>query len=78
MKAYRLKPNDVSVLNRYGRSFWNRADAMQNWKDMDKKLEYLEHANNILTTSINVDSDRNWFAYSTRMQVRLNIADSVI
>ena len=51
---------------------------MQNWKDMDKKLEYLEHANNILTTSINVDSDRNWFAYSTRMQVRLNIADSVI
>ena len=43
-----------------------------------KKLEYLEHANNILTTSINVDSDRNWFAYSTRMQVRLNIADSVI
>jgi hypothetical protein len=21
--AYRLKPNDISVLNRYGRSLWN-------------------------------------------------------
>jgi len=77
-KAYHLEPNDVSVLNRYGRSFWNRSFAMKNLNDMDQKLEYLEHANNILTTSIDVDSDRNSYAYSIRMQVRLNIADSVI
>jgi hypothetical protein len=42
---------------------------------MDQKLEYLEDANQILSESINVDSDRNWFAYTTRMQVRLDIAD---
>ena len=48
---------------------------MTNW---DQKLEYLEEANKILSDSINVDSDRNWFAYSTRMQVSLDIADSVI
>jgi L-rhamnose isomerase len=45
---------------------------------MDQKLEYLEDANQILSESINVDSDRNWFAYTTRMQVGLDIADSVI
>jgi tetratricopeptide (TPR) repeat protein len=77
-KAYRLKPNDISVLNRYGRSLWNRSLAMKNWNDMDQKLEYLEHANKILSASINVDSDRNWFAYTTRMHVRLDIADTVI
>jgi tetratricopeptide (TPR) repeat protein len=77
-KAYRLKPNDISVLNRYGRSLWNRSLAMKNWNDMDQKLEYLERANKILSASINVDSDRNWFAYTTRMHVRLDIADIVI
>jgi hypothetical protein len=46
---------------------------MKDWKDMDEKLEYLEHANKILSASINVDSDRNWFAYTTRMHVRLDI-----
>jgi tetratricopeptide (TPR) repeat protein len=51
---------------------------MKDWKDMDQKLEYLEDANKILSESINVDSDRNWFAYTTRMQVRLDIADTVI
>jgi hypothetical protein len=29
---------------------------------MDQKLEYLEDANQILSESINVDSDGNWFA----------------
>jgi hypothetical protein len=77
-KAYRLKSNDISVLNRYGRSLWNRSLAMKNWNDMDQKLEYLERANKILSASINVDSDRNWFAYTTRMHVRLDIADIVI
>ena len=77
-KAYRLKPNDISVLNRYGRSLWNRSLDMKDWKDMDQKLEYLEHANKILSESINVDSDRNWFAYTTRMHVRLDIAGIVI
>ena len=77
-KAYYLKPNDISVLNRYGRSLWNRSLMMKDWKDMDQKLEYLEDANKILSESINVDSDRNWFAYTTRMQVRLDIADTVI
>jgi hypothetical protein len=43
-----------------------------------QKLEYLEDANKILSDSINVDSDRNWFAYTTRMHVRLDIADIVI
>ena len=38
----------------------------------------LEDANKILSASINVDSDRNWFAYTTRIQVRLDIADTVI
>jgi len=38
----------------------------------------LEDANKILSASINVDSDRNWFAYTTRMQVGLDIADRVI
>jgi tetratricopeptide (TPR) repeat protein len=51
---------------------------MKDWKDRDQKLEYLEGANQILSASINVDSDRNWFAYTTRMQVRLDIADTVI
>jgi hypothetical protein len=37
-----------------------------------------KHANKILSASINVDSDRNWFAYTTRMNVRLDIADIVI
>jgi hypothetical protein len=77
-KAYRLKPNDISVLNRYCRSLWNRSVAMKNWNDMDQQLEYMEEANMILSASINVDSDRNWFAYTTRMQVRLDIADTVI
>jgi hypothetical protein len=31
-----------------------------------------------LSDSINVDSDGNWFAYTTRMHVRLDIADIVI
>ena len=74
-KAYDLKPNDISVLTRYGRSLWNRSRAMTNGNDGDQKLEYLEKANKILSDSINVDSDGNWFAYSTRMQVRLDIAD---
>jgi hypothetical protein len=51
---------------------------MKVWKDRDEKLEYLEYANKILSASINVDSDRNWFAYTTRMHVRLDIADIVI
>jgi hypothetical protein len=38
----------------------------------------LEKANKILSDSINVDSDGNWFAYSTRMQVRFHIADLII
>jgi hypothetical protein len=61
----------------YGRSLWNRSLVMKDWKNMDQKLEYLEDANQILSESINVDSDRNWFAYTTRMQVRLDIADTV-
>ena len=77
-KAYDLKPNDISVLTRYGRSLWNRSRAMTPCKDRVQKLEYLEKANKILSDSINVDSDGNWFAYSTRMQVRLDIADLII
>jgi hypothetical protein len=77
-KAYRLKPNDISVLNRYGRSLWNRSLEMKNCNDMDRQLKYLEDANKILSASIKVDSDQNWFAYTTRMQVGLDIADSVI
>jgi hypothetical protein len=77
-KAYRLKPNDISVLTRYGRSIWIQSRSMTNWNDRDKKLECLENAIKILSDSINVDSDRNWFAYSTRMQVRLDIADLII
>ena len=45
---------------------------------MDQKIEYLEDANQILSKSINVDSDENWFAYTTRMHVNLDIADIVI
>jgi hypothetical protein len=45
---------------------------------IDQKLEYLEDANQILSESINVDSHGNWFAYTTRMQVNLDIADTVI
>jgi tetratricopeptide (TPR) repeat protein len=77
-KAYRLKPNDISVLTRYGRSIWIQSRSMTNWNDRDKKLECLENAIKFLSDSINVDSDRNWFAYSTRMQVRLDIADLII
>jgi hypothetical protein len=51
---------------------------MKNCNDMDQQLEYMEEANMILSASINVDSDRNWFAYTTRMQVGLDIADRVI
>jgi hypothetical protein len=32
----------------------------------------------VLSKSINVDSDLNWFAYTTRMHVGLHIADTVI
>jgi hypothetical protein len=74
--ACSLKPNDISVLNRYGRSLWNRSLAMKT--SNHQKLEYLEQANKILSDSINVDSDGNWFAYTTRMHVRLDIADTVI
>jgi tetratricopeptide (TPR) repeat protein len=77
-KAYRLKPDDISFLNRYGRSLWNRSVAMKKCNDMDQQLEYLEDANKILSASINVDSDWNWFAYTTRMQVGIGIADRVI
>jgi hypothetical protein len=56
-KAYRLKPNDISVLNRLGRSLWNRSLAMKNCNDMDRQLKYLENANKILSASIKVDSD---------------------
>ena len=51
---------------------------MKNWNNVDQNLEYLEDANKKLSASINVDSDRNWFPYTTRMQVRLDIADIVI
>ena len=77
-KAYDLKPNDISVLTRYGRSLWVRSRAMTNWNDRVQKLVYLEKANKFLSDSINVDSDGNWFAYSTRMQVRLDITDLII
>ena len=77
-KANQLTPNDVPVLNRYGRSCWIRAVRLKNRIDMDQKLKYLEDANQILSKSINVDSDENWFAYATRMQVNLDIADIVI
>jgi len=77
-KANQLTPNDVPVLNRYGRSCWNRAVPLKNRNDMDQKLEYLEDANQNLSESINIDSDGNWFAYTTRMQVNLDIADIVI
>jgi hypothetical protein len=40
---------------------------------MDLKLEYLEDANKFLSKSINVDSDGNWFAYTTRMYLSLDI-----
>ena len=52
-KAYRLKLNDISVLNRYGRSLWNRSVAMKSWNDMDQQIEYMEEANMILSASIN-------------------------
>jgi hypothetical protein len=51
---------------------------MKNWNDMDQQLEYMEEANKILSASINVDSNRYWFAYTTRMQVGLDITDRVI
>jgi hypothetical protein len=35
-KAYRLKPDDISVLTRYGRSLWNRSRAMM--LDVDSVL----------------------------------------
>jgi hypothetical protein len=44
---------------------------------MDQKLEYLEDANKFLSKSINADSDGNWFAYTTRMYLSLDIADIV-
>jgi hypothetical protein len=49
---------------------------MKNWND--QQLEYLEQANKILSDSINVDSDGNWFAYTTRIHVRLDIAGPMI
>jgi hypothetical protein len=51
---------------------------MKKLNDRDQQLEYLKNANKILSDSINVDSDENWFAYSTRMLVRLDIADLII
>jgi tetratricopeptide (TPR) repeat protein len=72
--GYKMAPNDISVLNRYGRSLWNRSYQT---KDVEEKLVYLRKADDILTTSIQIDSDRNWFAYSSRMIVKLDLADTI-
>jgi hypothetical protein len=55
LSLFQLTPNDVPVLNRYGRSCWIRAVRLKNRNDMGQKLEYLEDANQILSESINVD-----------------------
>jgi hypothetical protein len=65
--GYKMAPNDISVLNRYGRSLWNRSYQT---KDVEDKLVYLRQADEILTTSIQIDSDRNGFAYSSRMMTQ--------
>ncbi|XP_063420036.1 uncharacterized protein LOC134705203 [Mytilus trossulus] len=70
-KAYELKPDDVTVLNRYGRTLWNcvlQTDSMEN------KLLQLYKSEEILSVSIDKDAQRNWFAYSSRMIVRKDIA----
>ncbi|CAG2224788.1 unnamed protein product [Mytilus edulis] len=71
-KAYELMPNDVSVLNRFGRALWNCVDQTLSTKT---KLQQLYQSEKILSASISKDGQRNWFAYSSRMVVRKDIAN---
>ncbi|XP_063423306.1 uncharacterized protein LOC134707475 [Mytilus trossulus] len=71
-KAYELMPGDVTVLNRYGRALWNCVVQTECPKT---KLQQLYQSEKILSASIAKDGQRNWFAYSSRMVVRKDIAN---
>ncbi|XP_052094185.1 uncharacterized protein LOC127730106 isoform X3 [Mytilus californianus] len=71
-KAYELMPDDVTVLNRYGRALWN---CVLQTDSMEIKLQQLYKSEKILSASIAKDGQRNWFAYSSRMVVRKDIAN---
>ena len=81
-KAYELKSDDITVLTRYGRALWNKSRSYskirrgQQRSNLQEKLPALIKSEKILTESIKYE--QSWFAYSTRMIVRHDIADIVI
>jgi hypothetical protein len=73
-KAYDLLPTDKTVLNRYGRYLWIKALRTKRDKKMQRKI--LKEAEIILTASLENDPRENRFAYSNRMLVRKDLANS--
>ena len=71
-KAYNIKPDDVTVLTRYGRTLWNKSVTEY---DNQEKLRLLHTADDILACVIDKEDTGNWFALSTRMLVRKQMSD---
>lgn len=69
-KACKSHPNDVFILNRYGRILWNESE--RRGKSYEKK-KLLHEALRILNKSIKTRY-LNWFAYTTRMSVQKDLA----
>ncbi|XP_052094178.1 uncharacterized protein LOC127730105 isoform X1 [Mytilus californianus] len=70
--AYKLKPDDVTVLTRYGRTLWNKSVSIT---DNTEKLVLLQKADDILARSTDTKDTGNWFAFSTRMVVRKQMSE---
>ncbi|XP_063423305.1 uncharacterized protein LOC134707474 isoform X2 [Mytilus trossulus] len=70
--AYELKPDDVTVLTRYGRALWNKSVSVNDTKE---KQVLLQKADEILTRSTDTNDTGNWFAFSTRMIVRKQMSE---
>lgn len=68
-RALSINRSDTFVLNRAARVLWNVSEK----STLTKKKETLHEAQRILTESLAVDAF-NWFAYSTRMSVRKDLA----
>ncbi|CAC5365559.1 TLR2 [Mytilus coruscus] len=69
-EAYNMNTNDTFILNRFGRAL-----MISSCKSMDQniKTSLLHRAENLLSKSIQQDPF-NWFAYTTRMSVRRQLA----
>ncbi|XP_063425771.1 uncharacterized protein LOC134709538 [Mytilus trossulus] len=69
-EAYNMNKNDTFILNRFGRALMISSGQK---RDQNAKKYFLHRAENVLNKSIQEDPF-NWFAYTTRMSVRRQLA----